>query len=203
MQHTITHDPVSRRKLLGGALAVAGAAATAGVVGGATGTARAAGMRPEGTTPDPPAELLFHLLPAPVRAYDSRVGQAPDGTDANTGAGDTALPRNILRTIDVCYALGTAMHPTGVPTTADGVMINLTITGTTGSGGNLKVWSHGVAEPSTSSINWDREGATLANMVTSAMAGGYLDVKCGGPSGASTHFLIDVVGYYTKVYTGP
>ena len=38
--------------------------------------------------------------------------------------------------------------------------------------------------------------STRANSVTSACAAGYIKVKCGGPTGASTDFIVDVVGYY-------
>jgi hypothetical protein len=185
--------------MLGTALAAAGAATAVGMVG--TGSAAAAGsaarptVAPRGATPSL-SPLMQYLLPTPYRVYDSRTGQAPDGTDPNTGANDSALARNITRTVDVSYALGAAMNSSGVPATAAAVLLTVTIVGTTGASGYLKVWSDGVAEPSTSVINWDHAGAIVANTVMTGCDNGYIKVKCGGASGASTNFIIDVVSYY-------
>jgi len=143
------------------------------------------------------------LLPTPVRAYDSRHGQPPEGTDPNTGAGDLPLLRGVTRKIDISYVLGSAAAPTLVPETARGVLLNLTCVNTTGTSGYLKVWQWDAAEPLASSINWDRPGSVLANSVTSGCAGGYIHVKCGGPVGASTDFIVDIVGYYDEIFPGP
>jgi hypothetical protein len=140
--------------------------------------------------------MMQYLLTTPYRVYDSRAGQAPNGTDPNTGADDTALLRNDTRTIDISYALGVAATASGVPTTASGVLITVTIVGTTGASGYLKVWSDGAAEPATSVINWDRAGSVVANTVLTGCLDGYIQVKCGGATGASTHFIIDVVSYF-------
>jgi len=146
--------------------------------------------------------MYFHVLPSPVRAYDSRSGYDPDGTDATTGAGDTALAGGSIRTIDICYELGAALNATGVPEDAAAVLFNLTVTGTVAAGW-LRVWSHGADEPSTSAINWSGSGVTTANMCVSACSSGYIDLRCGPAGSRSTHLIIDVIGYYTKVYTGP
>lgn len=190
---------MSRRKLLGSAIAAAGAAGALTVVGSGTAAAAAPAARPSmaprGAAPTL-SPLMQYLLPSPYRVYDSRSGQAPDGTDPNTGAGDTALARNITRTIDISYALGAGMNDSGVPTSAEAVLLTVTIVGTTGASGYLKIWSDGVAEPSTSVINWDHAGAIVANTVMTGCDGGYIKVKCGGATGASTNFIIDVVSYY-------
>ena len=175
----------------------AAAAGAAGAASGATGRAHAAArVRPQGTTPEPPEALSFYLLAQPVRAYDSRVAQAPDGTDPETGADDTPLLRNATRSIDISYVLGRGVEPTGVPVKAAGVLLNLTVVNTAGATGYLKVWSDGVAEPAASSINWDHPSAIIANAVSTACADGYIQVKCGGAVGAATNLIIDVVGYY-------
>lgn len=188
---------MSRRKLLGSALVAAGAAGAVATIG--TGTAAASaptiGRSPRGAAPSL-SPLMQYLLPSAYRVYDSRSGQAPDGTDPNTGAGDTALARNITRTIDVSYALGAGMNDSGVPTSAEAVLLTVTIANTTGASGYLKIWSDGSPEPSTSVINWDHTGAIVANTVLTGCDGGYIKVKCGGASGASTHFIIDVVSYF-------
>ena len=184
---------LSRRALIG----TAAAAGAAGAASGATGRAHAAArVRPQGTTPEPPEALSFYLLAQPVRAYDSRVAHAPDGTDPETGADDTPLLRNATRSIDISYVLGRGVEPTGVPVKAAGVLLNLTVVNTAGATGYLKVWSDGVAEPAASSINWDHPSAIIANAVSTACADGYIQVKCGGAVGAATNLIIDVVGYY-------
>lgn len=202
MSNTPTRAAVSRRSLIGGALAVAGVAAAAPATVRAAGHTAAA-PAPSGTGPEPPAETYFHVLPAPVRAYDSRNGETPDGTDPTTHANDTALVGGNSRMIDIAYALGSAAAATGVPTDATGVMFNLTITRTIGSGW-LRVWGKDATEPNTSNINWGESGVTSANMGVSACADGYINVRCGPSSSAlSTHFIIDVLGYYSAVFTGP
>lgn len=198
--HTTTDHTtagVSRRKLLGTAFAAAGAAGAVAAFGSGTASAAAprAAAAPRGAAPSL-SPLMQYLLPTPYRVYDSRSGQAPDGTDPNTGADDSALARNITRTVDVSYALGAGMNDSGVPTSAEAVMLTVTIVGTTGASGYLKIWSDGAAEPSTSVINWDHTGAIVANTVLTGCDSGYIKVKCGGASGASTHFIIDVVSYY-------
>jgi len=185
---------LSRRRMLGTALAAAGAAAATTV--GTGGRAHASALRPQGTAPEPSPTLDFHLLPTPYRVYDSRSGQTPDGTDSNTGASDTALTLDETRTIDVSYALGKAANDSGVPTDSWGVLMNVTLVNTAASRGYLKVWAHESAEPNASSLNWDRVNAIVANAVTSACQDGYIDIKCGGITGSATHVIIDVVGYY-------
>ena len=51
-------------------------------------------------------------------------------------------------------------------------------------------------EPTTSSLNWDHQAATIANSVTTRHGNGYINVRCGGPAGGSVNFIIDVLGYY-------
>ena len=76
----------------------------------------------------------------------------------------------------------------------DGVMVNLTVTDTTG-WGFLTVFSAGIAAtPNVSSINWFESGMTVANHVVSAVDLAQLKVACGG--GGSTHFIVDVIGVY-------
>lgn len=198
-QNTPTNG-LSRRTLFGGALAAAGATAVAGTLLPAT--AGAAAVAPRGVAPDPPAEMYFHVLPSPVRAYDSRSGYAPDGLDPVTHAGDSMLLGGNLRVIDVGYILGAAASPTGVPGDARAVLCNLAVTGTVGSGW-LRVWGRDAAEPTTANINWTASGATTSNMCVSACTDAYINVRCGPSASPGTHFIIDVFGYYTAVYTGP
>ena len=109
------------------------------------------------------------LRPAPVRVYNSNTA-----TKINVGQ---------ERVID----LGT-----GVPPGASAALVNLTVYGTVGSG-YLAIRANGVAWAGTSNINWFGPNQTLANNATTAVnAGGEVKVRGGG----TTHFIIDLIGYY-------
>lgn len=193
MSRRSTRVALDRRSLLGGALL--------GGVGAVLGS------RPVAAAPDGPRAaivppvlatdaLTFRMLLTPVRVYDSRVGQDPDGTDPFSGAGDTRLLRNGTRRIDVSYVLGSESSPTGVLPTTAAVLLNLTAVGTAGSSGYLKVWAYGGTEPAISSLNWDHQSAIIANSVTTRHGSGYIMIGCGGPVGCSTNVIVDVLGYY-------
>ena len=105
----------------------------------------------------------------PYRAYDSRV----DGG---------MLPGGSSRVVS-----------TGVPADAVAVAYNLTATGTAGSG-LLTVTPGGVPTGGTSTLNYTARGQTVANAFASGVdAGGQVSVSA---TGAATHFVVDVVGYY-------
>lgn len=117
----------------------------------------------------------------PTRIIDSRreLQVGPHDTPWGTGA-----------TRDVRVA-GVA----GVPSDADAVVLNTTVTRTT-TASHLTVWPSGEARPMASSINWD-QGWTIANAVT---------VKVGSSGSVSiynaqglTDVVLDVVGYYRDV----
>jgi hypothetical protein len=84
-----------------------------------------------------------------------------------------------------------------VPSGATAILFNVTIVETVAAGA-LLVWSAGVGEPWASSINWGSGGQVVANGVTSACSASRA-VQAGvtaGVPGASTEFLLDVIGYY-------
>ncbi len=123
-----------------------------------------------------------HFLPTPLRAYDSREAPA------------TKIDAGTTRTI----SLATAKDLSGasliaVPPGANAAIVTLTITETTGSGGFLKLFSAASVEPPTSSINWSSAGQNIAVTTQVAVdASGQVKVTAGG---ASTHFIIDVIGF--------
>jgi CHRD domain len=132
--------------------------------------------------PTPAGSL--HLLPQPLRAYDSRA------------TGQTKLAINTPRTV----SLATAKDSTGavqiaVPPGATAAVVTLTATDTSATGGFLKLYSAGAAaEPPTSVINWSTVGDSVATTTTVAVdATGQVKVVAGV---SAAHFLIDVVGYY-------
>ena len=85
---------------------------------------------------------------------------------------------------------GTAVVPAG----AVAVAITLTVTETEGVGGWLAVRPNGTGFAGTSSINWFGPDQNIATTVISGLGGDRLLTIHGGV--ASTHFIVDVTGYY-------
>jgi CHRD domain len=136
------------------------------------------------TAPAPAGEA--HLLPSPLRAYDSRTVDGP-------------LALNTTRTISLSKGLdGAKAVQLGVPAGATGAIVTLTATNTTagpgGPGGFLTIYSAALtATPSTSSINWTGAGQNVAVTTQVAVdASGSVKVTDGANA---TDFVIDVIGY--------
>ena len=122
--------------------------------------------------PVPVTPLGAVFLPIqPTRVYDSRSGDGP----LSAGA-----PRLV---------------PTGLPEGTLAVAYNLTAVGMTGSG-YLTVSPGGVPVGGTSTLNYAAPGQQWANAFTSGVdAERQIQVTV---SGASTDFIVDVVGYYIR-----
>ncbi|MDO8364568.1 MAG: hypothetical protein Q7V88_16875 [Actinomycetota bacterium] len=125
----------------------------------------------------------------PKRVYDSRV-PAPG----------TRIAASEYRTISI----QTSINPdTGLPTFdnlvpagATAIAFNLTVVNTAGAG-NLAVNPGEVTVISSSTINWNTSGTVLANAsVVKLNSNRQITVLCSGGGTTSTHFLIDVLGYY-------
>lgn len=113
----------------------------------------------------------------PARVYDSRGG-------AKLAAGEE-------RTVSVAAATnGAAVVPAG----ATAVMTTFTVTATEGLGGFASVRPAGAPYQGTSSINWFGTDQNLATTVVSGLGGDRQITVLGGD--ASTHFIVDVVGFY-------
>lgn len=81
-----------------------------------------------------------------------------------------------------------------VPNTAQAAVLNLTVTQTVG-GGFAAVFPADVAWPGNSSINWSTSNQDVANMVlTQIDSSAQIKIR----AGASTHVIVDVVGYITQ-----
>jgi subtilisin family serine protease len=116
---------------------------------------------------------------APVRIQDSRAA-------SQVGPHATAWKGGVTRRIPVA-GVG------GVPTEATAVVLNATVTGTTGSS-YLTIWPAGTSRPLVSSLNW-QPGWTLPNAVTVRLSGdGKIDVY---NNVGDAHVVLDVVGYFT------
>lgn len=122
----------------------------------------------------------LHILPAPVRVYDSRPGAEPAGVGPKA---QTAI--NGARTID------TTLNGSNVSPGASGVLITLTVTGPA-SGGFAKVWPDGVPIPATSSINFDPNQTIATTTVSGCGPGAKIQVL----ANSVLDFIIDVIGYY-------
>jgi hypothetical protein len=131
----------------------------------------------------------FHAI-APVRVYDSRLGGVPSPGRLNN------LESRVVSIKDSRNeATGDVVTADVVPAGATAIVCNLTVTDTTGNGGFLSVVPGDVVAPSGSSINWFGAGQNLANGLTATVAADRtVRVFAGG--GSSTHFIIDVSGYY-------
>ncbi|HUF98281.1 MAG TPA: hypothetical protein VMM60_09130, partial [Ilumatobacter sp.] len=81
-----------------------------------------------------------------------------------------------------------------VPPGATAVMFNLTVTDTIGPG-YLNVSPGLVTEVAASTINWTETGTSLANSSMVGLSDDRLIRVWCAPS-ASTHFIVDILGYY-------
>jgi hypothetical protein len=151
---------------------------TSDFTGGAIRGQLAAGQAPAGEA---------HLLPTPLRAYDSR-----DSAGAKILAGET-------RTVSLAsgHTLGSTAQAIAVPPGATAAIVTLTITetaiGVGGNGGFLTMYNASIPQPATSSINWAGAEQNIAvSTQVSVDTAGQVKVTAGANA---THFVIDVIGY--------
>src|SRR5688572_30665724 len=147
------------------------------------GTAAAVGASVLGATPAAADPIVPIYIPfGPERVYDSR-----DTSDR--------IVRNETRNL---FA--------GVidPEFFWALNFNVTITGTAGSFGFLSVFPGDEDWPGSSTINWFAPGQTIANtaFVWTALTDGSINVRCGGNTGTSTHFILDVTAASIPVDVG-
>ena len=127
-----------------------------------------------------------HILPAPLRAYDSR-----DNAGPKIGINET-------RVISLTAGKdGAGVTQIAVPPGATAAIVTLTVTetgtGVGGPGGFMKIWAAGTPIPATSNINWFGPDQNLAvNLQVGVDSAGQVAVLAGANA---THFVIDVVGY--------
>jgi hypothetical protein len=123
----------------------------------------------------------FHVLPAPVRVYDSR-----SGTNPSQGP-KTKLSGNVARPID-CTVNGS-----GVPKGATAVFLTVLAVNAFNGNGNLTIWPNGAARPSGNTLVW---GAGNGRWTTTAISGLDANARLQVAASASTDLVLDVVGYY-------
>ena len=136
----------------------------------------------------------FHPI-ATARVYDSRwTGILPNVIKGPMVVGGASR----LVYCDDKRALATGLVETAdiVPTGATAIAYNLTVTTTTGQG-YLAVEPGGAASFGGSAINWSPGPVSLANASVAKLdTQRRVSVFVGGQPASSTHFIIDVVGYY-------
>jgi hypothetical protein len=121
----------------------------------------------------------LHVLPVPVRVYDSRFGEAPSFVQPKF---PTAV--NEIRVIQ------TTANLSGVALSAKAVVVTLTISGPQ-TRGFAAAWPTG-PWPGTSSINF----AAGQDIATTTLVGCGPSASIQILSNAVTNFLVDVIGYY-------
>lgn len=126
-----------------------------------------------------------HLLPLPLRAYDSRLNAGPKIQPGQT----RVIP--LTSGFDLNNVSQMALPPG-----ATAAIVTLTLADTDAPGGFLTIYSNAVTQPATSSVNWKAAAQDIA-VGTQVAVDSTGSVKVtDGIGGAATHFVIDVVGYY-------
>jgi hypothetical protein len=145
---------------------------TAAVIAGVTLPAITADAR-RASLPKTGAASYAYTAQAPNRILDTR-------SSGQRLAGGTSL--------NLTVAGGT----TTVPVAATAVVLNVTVTGTTGAG-FLTVWPAGLGQPTASNLNW-AAGDTRPNLVTVPVGtGGQVSIYSNSP----TDVVVDEEGYYS------
>ena len=126
----------------------------------------------------------------PTRVYDSRLPQPDAGRILQAG---TERTFGIGQSRDITTGAVTGQL---LPAGTRGVAVNVTITGTTGSG--FVALTPGVAGSfSASAINWSAPSQTIANGLN-LTADALLQLKA-WVRGGDTHLIVDVMGYFAQI----
>ncbi len=124
----------------------------------------------------------LHLLPAPVRVYDSRPNSLP------AQGPKTPLPEgNVARTIDL------KVNGSGVPAGATGVLLTVLLLNATAGAGNATVWANDEPKPSATTLVWGGDAGRFTTMAVSAVDA---QARVKVDASLQTHVALDVVGYY-------
>jgi hypothetical protein len=132
--------------------------------------------------------LYYHPLPAPVRLFDSRPGEtacdAPGAPLANNGT----------RTVT---AHGACLGGT-IPSSAKAIVGNATVVNFISSGFNwITLYPFGTSQPNASNLNFTANEIVPNAFVTGLSTDGKFNIF----SRASTHFIVDVNGYFSDQAT--
>lgn len=148
--------------------------------------------------------LMYRAALQPYRCYDSRWGNTSGGgSNPTLGRLSTGQTREIAVWNEFSTEAGNGVYEgSPLPASVDilAVTFNLTVVSTL-STGYLMVGPGG-SVPTSSHINWFGANQILANAGTMRIYPGdigdvqTIEVRAGGPAGSSTHFVIDITGWY-------
>lgn len=123
----------------------------------------------------------LHVLPTPVRIYDSRPGSTP------SQGPKTKLTGNVARALDC------KVNNSGVPAGAAAVALTVLLVNASNANGNLTVWANGAARPASNTIVW---GPGSGRYTTSTLCALDTAAKLQVSASAATDLVLDIVGYY-------
>jgi hypothetical protein len=129
----------------------------------------------------------FHAI-APVRVYDSRAAAPLPGILAPNAS-------RVVSVKDARSSVGTVVVANVVPAGATAVTYNVTATATTGPNYLAVAPGDAAARPEASSLNWGG-GYDIANAAVVKLDGSRQVKVFMGDQGGSSHFIIDITGYY-------
>ncbi len=124
----------------------------------------------------------FHLLPTPVRVYDSRPGTTPSqGPKTKLPAG------NVARTIDLTHNNST------VPAGARGALVTVLLVNAATGNGNMAIWAADNPKPQSNTLVW---GGNIGRFTTTATTALDAQARVKVDASLTTHIVLDVVGYF-------
>lgn len=124
----------------------------------------------------------FHLLPTPVRAYDSRPGTSP-----SQGPKQLLPAGNVARTIDLKH------NSSGVPAGATGALVTVLLVNAASGAGNFTLWANDKPKPLSNTMVW---GGSAGRFTTLAMTAVDAQARVKVAASLATNLVLDVVGYY-------
>ena len=129
----------------------------------------------------PAAAGVLHVLPVPVRVYDSRAGNSPHV------APQTHLVANTPRSLDL------TVNASGVPKGATAVLLTFLIVNAVAGSGNLTVWARGLPKPASNAMVWGGTSGRASTQAVTAVDG---NARMTVQASIATDLVLDVVGYY-------
>ncbi len=121
----------------------------------------------------------FHVLAAPARIYDSRVGGA-QGPKA-------PLTNGTARVLDLKGG------SSGVPAGATAALVTILLVNAATGDGNATIWANGVSKPSANTMVWGGSAKRFSTLALTALDSA---ARCQISASTTTDVVLDVVGYY-------
>ncbi|HEV7720745.1 MAG TPA: hypothetical protein VGO60_05655 [Iamia sp.] len=129
----------------------------------------------------PQASGALHVLPAPVRIYDSRPGTQPGQSPK------TPLSPNVSRFLDL------KVNGSTVPSGATAALVTVLLVNAAAANGNFTIWANGRPRPLSNTMVW---GGDSGRFTATAVTGVDASALCQVNASHQTNLVLDVVGYY-------